>query len=109
MSVSLGLPEGGAREEMRIYTVGVSNVVVETDTAGVHLAVRVTDMAEEHGAAILVGDVDVGGAGVEGHFCFLGLFLACVKEERSVSGVLQGLFIRWVLLPSPVVGLSIGG
>lgn len=57
-------------------TVGVSNVVVETNTAGVHLAVCVTDLAEEHGAAILVGDVDVGGGGVEGHFCFLGLFVS---------------------------------
>lgn len=51
-------------------------MVVETNTAGVHLAVGITDLAKEHGAAILVGDVDVGGAGVEGHFCFLGLFVS---------------------------------
>lgn len=65
-------------------TVGVSNVVVETNTAGVHLAVGITDLAEEHGAAILVGDVDVGGGRVEGHFRFswaVCLF-ACVKEEE---------------------------
>lgn len=83
MSVSLGLSESGVREKKRGSTVGVSNVVVETDTTRVHLAVRVTDLAEEHGAAILVGDVDVGGADVERHFCFLGLF-SCLREGREI-------------------------
>lgn len=72
-------------------------MVVETNTAGVHLAVGITDLAEEHSAAILVGDVDVGGGRVEGHFCFLVVFLALREGRREIvegdSGVLQGLFI----------------
>lgn len=47
-------------------------------------------------------------------FAFLGCLFLCLREGRREivegdSGVLQGLFIRWALLPSPVVGQFIGG
>lgn len=50
-----------------LRTVTVSDMVVQADSVGGRATVRVTKLAEEEGAAVLLSDVDISGAVVERH------------------------------------------
>lgn len=54
-------------------TVAVPNMVIQSDTVGGHVTVRITDVAEKKGAVILLTDVDIAGTVVEGHRVYYGV------------------------------------
>lgn len=51
-----------------MYTVTVPNVIVQTDTVVGCASMRVVGLAEEQGFAVLLTDVDISRALVEGHY-----------------------------------------
>ena len=50
-----------------LRTVTVSDMVVQADSVGGRATVRITKLAKEEGAAVLLTDVDISGAVVERH------------------------------------------
>lgn len=56
-----------------LRTVTVSDMVVQADSVGGRATVRITKLAKEEGAAVLLTDMDISGAVVERHFVCYGV------------------------------------